>query len=171
MTEFELRMGDVDTARRVYGRANRAFAIGEKEGRLMLLQMWLKFEDEYGDQASAEKVSRLMPKKVTFTEEAQADANRRWHRCWVGGVFFYNFGYDQALRGSFKLLGAARRWREKMAATNTVPLERDEMKKELEESERDGEEVEASAEREKKVCEGDSGAGISESTTSGSVRL
>ncbi|VDK46769.1 unnamed protein product [Anisakis simplex] len=125
MAEFELHRGDVDAARRIYGRANQALRNGEKEERVMLLEAWMAFEQEHGDGKSAEKVTKLMPKKVKKRRQMQTEdgVDAGWEE-----YYDYIFPDDQgeASKGSFKLLEAARRWKEKMAATEAVPLDRDE---------------------------------------------
>ncbi|KAK7070968.1 Crooked neck-like protein 1 [Halocaridina rubra] len=57
---------NVSRSRAVYVKANRLLrTCQEKEQRLMLLEAWKDFEDEFGDDVSEEKVKQLMPKKVT----------------------------------------------------------------------------------------------------------
>lgn len=57
MAEFELHIGDIEAARKVYERANRSLANSDKEARLMLLESWMLFESKNGDEKSQEAVS------------------------------------------------------------------------------------------------------------------
>lgn len=59
MAEFELHIGNMNAARAVYERANRALANGDKEERLILLESWLKFEQEHGDATNVDKVGYI----------------------------------------------------------------------------------------------------------------
>lgn len=45
----------------------------EKEERLMLLDSWRKFEDEFGTVADKERVDKLMPEKVKKRRKVQTD--------------------------------------------------------------------------------------------------
>uniref|UniRef100_A0A915AQ20 Crooked neck-like protein 1 n=2 Tax=Parascaris univalens TaxID=6257 RepID=A0A915AQ20_PARUN len=162
MAEFELHIGNINAARAVYERANRALANGDKEERLILLESWLNFEQEHGDATNVDKISKLMPKKVKKRRQIQTEdgLDAGWEE-----YFDYIFPDDQASKGSLKLLEAARRWKEKMAALEE-PLDRDEPKREIDESERDDENVRNGFnEREKKIREGDSDTDISDSSS------
>lgn len=56
MADFEVHIGEIEVARQVYERANRALLNGEKEERLMLLEAWLQFESVHGNQESVNRV-------------------------------------------------------------------------------------------------------------------
>lgn len=45
----------------------------EKEERLMLLESWRSFEDEFGMMSDKERVDKLMPEKVKKRRKVQAD--------------------------------------------------------------------------------------------------
>lgn len=45
----------------------------EKEERLMLLESWRSFEDEFGTTSDKERVDKLMPEKVKKRRKVQAD--------------------------------------------------------------------------------------------------
>lgn len=45
----------------------------EKEERLMLLESWRSFEDEFGTASDKERVDKLMPEKVKKRRKVQAD--------------------------------------------------------------------------------------------------
>lgn len=45
----------------------------EKEERLMLLESWRRFEDEFGTASDKERVDKLMPEKVKKRRKVQAD--------------------------------------------------------------------------------------------------
>lgn len=45
----------------------------EKEERLMLLESWRNFEEEFGTESSKERVDKLMPEKVKKRRKLQAE--------------------------------------------------------------------------------------------------
>lgn len=45
----------------------------EKEERLMLLESWRSFEDEFGTASDKERVDKLMPEKVKKRRKVQTD--------------------------------------------------------------------------------------------------
>lgn len=45
----------------------------EKEERLMLLESWKNFEEEFGTESSRERVDKLMPEKVKKRRKLQAE--------------------------------------------------------------------------------------------------
>ncbi|KAK6054023.1 HAT repeat protein [Cooperia oncophora] len=115
LAEFELFIGNVDGARKVYERANRALESAEKEERLMLLEAWLEAEKKIGDINAIQKVEGMMPRRVKKRRQIQTEdgVDAGWEE-----YYDYIFPQDQAAKGSFKLLEAAARWkkqREQMA--------------------------------------------------------
>ncbi|KAK6021284.1 HAT repeat protein [Ostertagia ostertagi] len=115
LAEFELFIGNVDGARKVYERANRALENAEKEERLMLLEAWLEAEKKIGDINAIQKVENMMPRRVKKRRQIQTEdgVDAGWEE-----YYDYIFPQDQAAKGSFKLLEAAARWkqqREQMA--------------------------------------------------------
>ena len=56
----------VTNARGIYCRADEALKLtaDNREERVMLLEAWLEFEQDRGDQESMEKIQQKMPKKV-----------------------------------------------------------------------------------------------------------
>lgn len=155
MAEFEIHIGEVEAARQIFERANKALVNNEKEERLMLLETWLQFENVHGDEKSQAKVAGLMPRKVKKRRQMQTEegVDAGWEE-----YFDYIFPDDQASKGSFKLLEAARKWKEKFTASQ-VPLEKDVAIKEEEK------EDEGPTERELKIRENDSDTDI-DSTSS-----
>lgn len=115
LAEFEFFIGNVDGARKVYDRANRAMENAEKEERLMLLEAWLEAEKKIGDINAIQKVEGMMPRRVKKRRQIQTEdgVDAGWEE-----YYDYIFPQDQAAKGSFKLLEAAARWkqqREQMA--------------------------------------------------------
>ncbi len=63
----------------------------EKEERLMLLESWREFEDEFGSFANKERVQKLLPEKVKKRRKITAEDGVRVHaflRPEIVGVFF-----------------------------------------------------------------------------------
>lgn len=60
--------------RQIYEEANKTMRnCEEKEERLMLLESWRSFEDEFGTASDKERVDKLMPEKVKKRRKVQAD--------------------------------------------------------------------------------------------------
>lgn len=60
--------------RQIYEEANKTMRnCEEKEERLMLLESWRSFEDEFGTVSDKERVDKLMPEKVKKRRKVQAD--------------------------------------------------------------------------------------------------
>lgn len=110
--EFELnKAGDVGRARALYKRANASLAESGAQAneRLLLLETWKKFESGYGDDSSVSAIEQLLPRRVKKRRQITADdgTDAGWEE-----YFEYIFPEDQASQINFKLLDAARRWRE-----------------------------------------------------------
>lgn len=63
-TAFEVGIDELERARAVYTRANKALEGAESSERLALLQSWKEFETDHGDQEQQEHVRRYLPRKV-----------------------------------------------------------------------------------------------------------
>lgn len=116
-------------ARAVFQRANRALrSCQEKEQRLMLLEAWRDFEDEFGDDISLEKVKHLLPRKVTRRRQVAADDGSKMR--WEEYVDFV-FPDDETAKPSLLLLAKAKEWakqqrkQEEPEESYTPPLEQD----------------------------------------------
>lgn len=95
-------------ARGVFQRANRALrSCQEKEQRLMLLEAWRDYEDEFGDDISLEKVKQLLPRKVTRRRQVAADDGSKMR--WEEYVDFV-FPDDETAKPSLLLLAKAKEW-------------------------------------------------------------
>lgn len=69
----------------------------EKEERLMLLESWRDFEDEFGSFANKERVQKLLPEKVKKRRKITAEDGVRVHaflRTEIVGVVFLAMGHD-----------------------------------------------------------------------------
>lgn len=102
---------NIANARAVFQRANRALRMcQEKEQRLMLLEAWRDFEDEFGDAENEEKVKKLMPRKVTRRRQVTTDdgSQTRWEE-----YIDYIFPDDEAAKPSLLLLAKAKEWAKK----------------------------------------------------------
>ncbi|KIH50504.1 hypothetical protein ANCDUO_19417, partial [Ancylostoma duodenale] len=150
LAEFELSIGNIDGARKVYDRANRALENAEKEERLMLLEAWLEAEKKIGDINAIHKcllvtwfrVEGMMPRRVKKRRQIQTEdgVDAGWEE-----YYDYIFPQDQAAKGSFKLLEAAARWKqqrelmakEAQALTEDRDVERAAVEDEAEDQRRD----------------------------------
>ncbi|XP_062857787.1 crooked neck-like protein 1 [Trichomycterus rosablanca] len=105
-TEGEERL---QRCRQVYEEANHGLrTCEEKEERLMLLEAWRDFEQEFGTSANKERVKKLMPEKVKkrrkLTAEDGSDAG--WEE-----YYDYIFPEDAANQPNLKLLAMAKMWK------------------------------------------------------------
>lgn len=106
--EKELR---IELARRVYERANdflRQQVSEDKESRVLLLEAWREFEEEYGDKESIEKIRLRMPRHVKKRQKIISDdgVEEGWEE-----IFDYIFPEDEMSRPNLKLLAAAKMWK------------------------------------------------------------
>ena len=113
--KFEFTYPPEDTrvvyARKVLSRANQNLrSCEEKEQRKMLLEEWKDFEDKFGDDASLQKVMKLMPKKVNKRKLVTSeDGNKsNWEE-----YIEYVFPDDEAAKPSLLFLAKAKEWMKK----------------------------------------------------------
>lgn len=94
------------------------------EERLLLLESWKQFEEKHGDPQSQAEVEKLMPKRIKKRRPIQSEdgTDAGWEE-----YYEYIFPADQASKINFKLLEAARMWKERNAAQKeeAVPIDRD----------------------------------------------
>lgn len=157
MAQFEQNMGSIESARKVYERANQALESSDKEERLMLLEAWKQTEKEYGDEESLTKVEKLMPRRIKRRRQIQTSdgVDAGWEE-----YFDYIFPSDQAAQGANKLFAAAARWKklQEEQKANEAEADGDAVKPE---PESDHEEEE----KDEKVREGDSDTDLDDSST------
>ena len=109
---FEFSAGKeagVAACRRVYEEANQSMRKrGEKQERLLLLQSWRSFEEEFGTAADKERVDKLMPEKARKRRKVQADdgSEAAWEE-----HYDYIFPEDAASQPNVKLLAMAKLWK------------------------------------------------------------
>lgn len=111
-------------ARAIFQRANKALrSAGEKEQRLMLLEAWVEHEKEYGSEEEEEKVSRLLPRKVTKRRQITTEdgTQTRWEE-----YVDYVFPDDQAAKPSLLLLAKAKEWAKQRQEDGEEAREKDE---------------------------------------------
>lgn len=110
--QFELssgKEGSVAKCRQIYEEANKTMRnCEEKEERLMLLESWRSFEDEFGTVSDKERVDKLMPEKVKKRRKVQADdgSDAGWEE-----YYDYIFPEDAANQPNLKLLAMAKLWK------------------------------------------------------------
>ncbi|KAF6284199.1 crooked neck pre-mRNA splicing factor 1 [Rhinolophus ferrumequinum] len=110
--QFELssgKEGSLAKCRQIYEEANKTMRnCEEKEERLMLLESWRSFEDEFGTASDKERVDKLMPEKVKKRRKVQADdgSDAGWEE-----YYDYIFPEDAANQPNLKLLAMAKLWK------------------------------------------------------------
>ncbi|XP_029449627.1 crooked neck-like protein 1 isoform X2 [Rhinatrema bivittatum] len=117
--QFELssEMESVPKCRQIYEEANRTLRnCEEKEERLMLLESWRAFEEEFGTESSNERVQKLMPEKVKKRRKLQAEdgSDAGWEE-----YYDYIFPEDAANQPNLKLLAMAKLWKKQQQETAT----------------------------------------------------
>ncbi|ELV12997.1 Crooked neck-like protein 1 [Tupaia chinensis] len=129
--QFELssgKEGSLAKCRQIYEEANKTMRnCEEKEERLMLLESWRSFEDEFGTVSDKERVDKLMPEKVKKRRKVQTDdgSDAGWEE-----YYDYIFPEDAANQPNLKLLAMAKLWKkqqqEKEAAEQDPDKDTDE---------------------------------------------
>lgn len=75
--QFELSAGreeSLSRCRQIYEEANKAMRnCEEKEERVMLLESWKNFEEEFGTDTTKERIEKLMPEKIKKRRKLQAE--------------------------------------------------------------------------------------------------
>ena len=101
----------VTNARGIYCRADEALKLTDnREERVMLLEAWLEFEQDRGDQESMEKIQQKIPKKVKKRRKIYREdgSDGGWEEYWD-----YVFPDDRSASSNLKLLQMARLWKQK----------------------------------------------------------
>ncbi|XP_077166467.1 crooked neck-like protein 1 isoform X3 [Paroedura picta] len=117
--QFELSAGKDDSlsrCRQIYEEANKTMRnCEEKEERLMLLESWRNFEEEFGTESSKERVEKLMPEKVKKRRKLQAEdgSDAGWEE-----YYDYIFPEDAANQPNLKLLAMAKLWKKQQQDDN-----------------------------------------------------
>ena len=104
----------VGAARSVFERASRVAKNWEdKESRILLLEAWQEFEEEYGDDSSRQKVTNMMPKKVKKRRKRQTDdgSDAGWEE-----YFDYIFPSEGPAMPNLGFLEKAKAWKRQVAA-------------------------------------------------------
>ncbi|GFU46734.1 crooked neck-like protein 1 [Trichonephila clavipes] len=128
---FELGCGEggdaILQARRIYEKANKSLRnASQKEERMMLLEAWKDFEEQFGDEQSQRDVQKQMPKKVKKRRKIQTEdgADSGWEE-----YFDYIFPSDEVAQPVLKLLEIAKKWKKSQESSQTdQPTEEDNSK-------------------------------------------
>ena len=107
---FQGSESGIAQARNVFSRANKALRdCEEKEARLMLLEAWQEFEQEYGTEKTRQDVAKLMPKKVKKRRKIQTEdgSDAGWEE-----YYDYIFATDETAQPHLKLLEMAKKWKQ-----------------------------------------------------------
>uniref|UniRef100_A0A8C7PZA1 Crooked neck-like protein 1 n=1 Tax=Oncorhynchus mykiss TaxID=8022 RepID=A0A8C7PZA1_ONCMY len=110
--QYELSIDTSDRLQRcrgIFEEGNKGLrSCEEKEERLMLLESWKEFEQEFGSDTTRERVKKLLPEKVKkrrkLTAEDGSDAG--WEE-----YYDYIFPEDAANQPNLKLLAMAKMWK------------------------------------------------------------
>ncbi|XP_015682658.1 crooked neck-like protein 1 [Protobothrops mucrosquamatus] len=117
--QFELsadKRNNLPRCRQIYEEANKTMRnCEEKEERLMLLESWKNFEEEFGTESSRERVDKLMPEKVKKRRKLQAEdgSDAGWEE-----YYDYIFPEDAANQPNLKLLAMAKLWKKEQQDEN-----------------------------------------------------
>lgn len=90
--KFELSIDSperLQKCRQIYEEANKSMrSCEEKEERLMLLESWRDFENEFGSDSTSERVRKLLPDKVKKRRKLTAEDGVRIQSAGNGVKFF-----------------------------------------------------------------------------------
>ncbi|GFT23485.1 crooked neck-like protein 1 [Nephila pilipes] len=118
---FELGCGEgrdaVLQARHIYEKANKSLRnANQKEERMMLLEAWKDFEEQFGDEQSQRDVQKQMPKKVKKRRKIQTEdgTDGGWEE-----YFDYIFPSDEVAQPVLKLLEIAKKWKKNQESSQT----------------------------------------------------
>ncbi|KAI1240309.1 hypothetical protein IHE44_0008725 [Lamprotornis superbus] len=126
LAQFELSAGQderLPRCRQVYEEANRAMrSCEEKEERVMLLEAWRSFEEEFGTQATKERIDKLMPEKIKKRRKLQAEdgSDAGWEE-----YYDYIFPEDTANQPNLKLLAMAKLWKKQQQESEAAAVDPD----------------------------------------------
>ncbi|NXM93625.1 CRNL1 protein, partial [Sylvia borin] len=126
LAQFELSVGQEERllhCRQVYEEANKAMrSCEEKEERVMLLESWRSFEDEFGTSATKERIDKLMPEKIKKRRKLQAEdgSDAGWEE-----YYDYIFPEDTANQPNLKLLAMAKLWKKQQQESEAAAMDPD----------------------------------------------
>ncbi|NXG73922.1 CRNL1 protein, partial [Baryphthengus martii] len=124
--QFELsagREGSLSRCRQIYEEANKAMrSCEEKEERVMLLESWRSFEEEFGTDATKERIDKLMPEKIKKRRKLQAEdgSDAGWEE-----YYDYIFPEDTANQPNLKLLAMAKLWKKQQQESEAAEVDPD----------------------------------------------
>ncbi|XDV41226.1 hypothetical protein PO909_010123 [Leuciscus waleckii] len=174
--QFEMSIDSDDRiqrCRQIYEEANKSMqGCEEKEERLMLLESWRDYEEEFGSLANKDRVQKLLPEKVKkrrkITAEDGSDAG--WEE-----YYDYIFPEDAANQPNLKLLAMAKMWKKQQQVEEEQEEEEEEEEEEQQvpqgkepQESSEPEEEEPAAHREQKEKENDDRDDDDESSSSSS---
>ncbi|NWZ83232.1 CRNL1 protein, partial [Poecile atricapillus] len=126
LAQFELSAGREERlprCRQVYEEANKAMrSCEEKEERVMLLESWRSFEEEFGTDATKERIDKLMPEKIKKRRKLQAEdgSDAGWEE-----YYDYIFPEDTANQPNLKLLAMAKLWKKQQQESEAAATDPD----------------------------------------------
>ncbi|NWJ06558.1 CRNL1 protein, partial [Crypturellus undulatus] len=124
--QFELSAGKEESlprCRQVYEEANKAMRnCEEKEERVMLLESWRTFEQEFGTDTTKERINKLMPEKIKKRRKLQAEdgSDAGWEE-----YYDYIFPEDTANQPNLKLLAMAKLWKKQQQESEAAEMDPD----------------------------------------------
>ncbi|NWI56552.1 CRNL1 protein, partial [Calyptomena viridis] len=124
--QFELSAGReerLQRCRQIYEEANKAMrSCEEKEERVMLLESWRGFEEEFGTDATKERIDKLMPEKIKKRRKLQAEdgSDAGWEE-----YYDYIFPEDTANQPNLKLLAMAKLWKKQQQESEAAAMDPD----------------------------------------------
>ncbi|KFZ52644.1 Crooked neck-like 1, partial [Antrostomus carolinensis] len=124
--QFELSAGrgeNLSRCRQIYEEANKAMRnCEEKEERVMLLESWRSFEEEFGNDTTKERIDKLMPEKIKKRRKLQAEdgSDAGWEE-----YYDYIFPEDTANQPNLKLLAMAKLWKKQQQESEAAEMDPD----------------------------------------------
>ncbi|NXS92702.1 CRNL1 protein, partial [Jacana jacana] len=124
--QFELSAGKEESlsrCRQIYEEANKGMRnCEEKEERVMLLESWRSFEEEFGTDTTKERIDKLMPEKIKKRRKLQAEdgSDAGWEE-----YYDYIFPEDTANQPNLKLLAMAKLWKKQQQESEAAEMDPD----------------------------------------------
>ncbi|KAM6128242.1 LOW QUALITY PROTEIN: crooked neck-like protein 1 [Pterocles gutturalis] len=122
--QFELsagREGSLSRCRQIYEEANKAMrTCEEKEERVMLLESWRNFEEEFGTDTSKERTDNMPEIKKRRKLQAEDGSDAGWEE-----YYDYIFPEDTANQPNLKLLAMAKLWKKQQQESEAAEVDPD----------------------------------------------
>uniref|UniRef100_A0A8U8CDT5 Pre-mRNA-splicing factor Syf1-like N-terminal HAT-repeats domain-containing protein n=1 Tax=Geospiza parvula TaxID=87175 RepID=A0A8U8CDT5_GEOPR len=124
LAQFELLVGQeerLQRCRHIYEEANEAMhSCKDKEERVVLLESWRSFKDEFGTPATKERIDKLMPEKIKKRRKLQAEDGSD-----AGWEEYCDYIFPEDTANQLKLLAMAKLWEKQQQESKAAAMDPD----------------------------------------------